>query len=101
MSNSQQSYQDFGQEPIRILEYKDGLRTVKIRSRLMPWYLGSFYDIPYFHALGWLQGQRLNRTVFKDYAAAEALSKTECQRIKSLENFDDDTFTFIYHRDDR
>jgi hypothetical protein len=31
----------------------------------------------------------------------EALSRAECQRLKSLENFDDETFTFIYHKNDR
>jgi hypothetical protein len=45
---------DTGNNPVIPIQYMDGDRVVTITSRLIPAYTGSAYDIPYFHALGWL-----------------------------------------------
>jgi hypothetical protein len=92
---------DISKEPLVNSSYMDGDKQVTFTTHLQPWYFGSAYDIPYIHALGWLQGQRLNRTLLRDPASWDRLGEAECQRIKDLEHFDDDTFTFTYHRDDR
>mmetsp|Transcript_43801 Transcript_43801/g.77528 ORF Transcript_43801/g.77528 Transcript_43801/m.77528 type:complete len:300 (+) Transcript_43801:71-970(+) len=87
--------------PVETFTYADPSAdsgNVSIRSKPMAQYVGSFYDIPYCYALGWLRGQpRLAGTDPSNFTAWEELSKAECRNLKELEDFDDDAETISMH----
>eukprot|EP00418_Pyrodinium_bahamense_P088538 CAMPEP_0179043990 /NCGR_PEP_ID=MMETSP0796-20121207/17444_1 /TAXON_ID=73915 /ORGANISM="Pyrodinium bahamense, Strain pbaha01" /LENGTH=224 /DNA_ID=CAMNT_0020740377 /DNA_START=125 /DNA_END=799 /DNA_ORIENTATION=+ len=97
-----------GNQPVKpsnvTLSYKDPAApggAVSLSTHLLPAYGGSAYDIPYCHALGWLQGMRLDGDLVRNFTAWQELGESECQRLKRLEDFEDGQFTMDYHIKDR
>jgi len=74
---------------------------VSLTTHDMITYSGSWYDIPYCHALGWLRGQRLNGSLVHDFDAWEALSAQECKRLEELQTYTPEELTFAYHFENR
>mmetsp|Transcript_47799 Transcript_47799/g.110757 ORF Transcript_47799/g.110757 Transcript_47799/m.110757 type:complete len:234 (+) Transcript_47799:73-774(+) len=75
--------------------------NVSLTTHDMITYSGSWYDIPYCHALGWLRGQRLNGSLVHDFDAWEALSAQECKRLEELQTYTPEELTFAYHFENR
>lgn len=86
------------------LSYTDGDRTVELLTHLDPNVETSAYDITRYYAMGWLANQGANLALDNEMIFSmwwENVVKKDCQTIKEQDNFDDDTFTFRYHNEDR
>mmetsp|Transcript_39016 Transcript_39016/g.112654 ORF Transcript_39016/g.112654 Transcript_39016/m.112654 type:complete len:240 (+) Transcript_39016:120-839(+) len=78
-----------------------GYDDVVLTTHLQPSYSGDSYDIPYCHGLGWLRGQRLNISLAADFNTWEALSASECERLRQQQAFTQRELTFEYHKNNR
>merc|ERR1712205_100915 len=73
---------------------KDVLLVRKLTSTTDDSDLRGDFEIPYYHSLGWLQGQGLNGSLIRDPDAWEELSKKECHRIQDMGGFDPNLVSF-------